>query len=329
MLPLYRSVRFELSEYDGLVLRGERIIVPVALRDSAVKLAHEGHQGICKTKQRLRSKVWWPSMDKEAERVCRECYECQLVASPPSPEPMVSTKLPDKPWDHVACDLLRPLPSGESILVIVDYYSRFFEVTFLRSTVSAKVVAACEEVFCRWGIPLSLRSDNGPQFISAEFQTFLQEYGIHWRSATPLWPRANGEVERQNRSLLKSLKIAQLSKKDHRAELRKFLLAYRSTPHTVTGVSPAELMTGRVMRTKLPSVDRSVVGDYAEKQSRDEQVRDRQALSQLRSREAVNEGRSESNIEVGEKVVVKSKVHGKLSPTFDPTEVQVAAREGS
>ena len=83
------------------------------------------------------------------------------------------------------------------------------------------------------------------------------------------------------------------------------------------------------MRTKLPSVDRSVVGDHANRQSSDEHVRDSQALSQLRSREAVHEGRSESNIEVGKKVVVKSNEHGKQSLKFDPTEVQVAAREGS
>ena len=100
--------------------------------------------------------------------------------------------------------------------MIVDYYSRFFEVEFLRSTVSSKVIEACEEIFVRRGVPLSMRTDNGPQFASAEFQRFLQEYGVHWRSTTPLWPRANGEVERQNRSLLKSLKIAQLSKKDYK-----------------------------------------------------------------------------------------------------------------
>ena len=328
VLPSYRSVRFELNEYDGLVLRGNRIVMPVVLREYVVKLAHEGHQGISKTKQRLRSKVWWPSMDKEAERICRACYECQLVSAPPSPGPMVSTKLPDKAWDHLACDLLGPLPSGESILVIVDYYSRYFEVVFLRSTVSAKVVAACEEVFCRWGVPLSLRSDNGPQFASMEFQSFLREYNIHWRSTTPLWPQANGEVERQNRSLLKSLKIAQLSKKDHRAELRRFLLAYRSTPHTVTGVSPAELMTGRVMRTKLPSIDSSALEGREGRKVSDEHVSDRQSLSQLKSTERVNSGRTESDIEVGDRVLLKSKEQGKLGPTFN-SEVEVAAREGS
>jgi hypothetical protein len=328
VLPSYRAVRFELSDYDGLLLRGNRIVMPVSLRESAVKLAHEGHQGISKTKQRLRSKVWWPSMDKEAERLCRACFECQLVSSPSKPEPIVSTRLPDKPWDHLACDLLGPLPNGQSILVIVDYYSRFFEVAFLRSTVSANVVSACEDVIARWGVPPSLRSDNGPQFASKEFQNFLQEYGIQWRSTTPLWPQANGEVERQNRSLLKSLKIAQLSKRDYRAELRKFLLAYRSTPHSVTGVSPSELMLGRTIRTKLPSVDRITVSS-SESHRNDEAIRDRQSLSQVKSEDRVNENRSKSEVGVGDRVLVRSKDQGKLSPTFSSSEVKVAAKEGS
>ena len=68
---------------------------------------------------------------------------------------------------------------------------------------------------------------------------------LRWVSSeltTPLWPRANGEVERQNRSLLKAMRAAQAEKKDWRSELNKYLLAYRSTPHTMTGTSPAELL---------------------------------------------------------------------------------------
>ena len=87
-------------------------------------------------------------MDSEVEKFCRECYDCQLVGAPSRPPPMTSTKMPDKPWDHVACDLLGPLPNGESVLVIIDYYSRYFEVAFLRSTVASKVVQAVETVFC-------------------------------------------------------------------------------------------------------------------------------------------------------------------------------------
>jgi len=67
----YLPVRKELCNYGNLLLRGTRIIIPKELRKQVLELAHEGHQGIVKTKSMLRIKVWWPGMDKEAERLCR------------------------------------------------------------------------------------------------------------------------------------------------------------------------------------------------------------------------------------------------------------------
>ena len=85
-------------------------------------------------------------------------------------------------------------------------------------------------------------------------EEYLDEMGIKHRLTTPLWPRANGEVERQNRSLLKAMRVAHAEGRDWRLELNKFLLAYHSTPHTTTGRSPAELLYGRKITAKLPEV---------------------------------------------------------------------------
>ena len=89
-LPAYKAVLTELAEVEGVIMRGERIVVPVSLRPAAVELAHEGHQGMSKTKHLLRSKLWWPGMDGEVENFCRECYDCQLVGAPSRPPPMTS-----------------------------------------------------------------------------------------------------------------------------------------------------------------------------------------------------------------------------------------------
>ena len=69
---------------------------------------------------------------------------------------------------------------------------------------------------------------------------------------TPLWPRDNGEIERQNRSLLKAMRVSQAEGKDWRLELYEFLLAYQLTSHTTSGVSSAELFFKRKLTTKLP-----------------------------------------------------------------------------
>ena len=102
------------------------------------------------------------------------------------------------------------------------------------------------------GLVETITSDNGPQFTSSEFKNFLEENGIKHRRVTPYWPAANGGVERQNRTLLKAIRTAYIERKDWKSELLTFLMAYRSTPHKVTGVRPAELMYNRKMKTKLP-----------------------------------------------------------------------------
>ena len=215
----YKMVRDELCMIGKLILRGTRIVIPQCLRKSILELAHEGHQGIVKTKQRRRTKVWWPGIDKEAEALCRRCHGCQLVGPGMPPEPMQRTTFPDGPWQDLAADLLGPLPSGEYLFVVVSYFSRFFETRVMRSTTSRKVVNSLERMFSRHGMPLSLKTDNGPQFSSDEFSSYLLECGIEHRYSTPLWPRANGEVELQNRSLLKAIKVACVEKKNWQNEL--------------------------------------------------------------------------------------------------------------
>ena len=94
----YIPVCSELCVIGKLILRGTRIVIPSKLRSRVLSLAHEGHPGIVSMKQRLRSKVWWPGIDKDTEKFCKTCYGCQLVSSPANPEPIKSTPLPSGPW---------------------------------------------------------------------------------------------------------------------------------------------------------------------------------------------------------------------------------------
>ena len=207
------------------------------LRDRLVQLAHEGHQGIVKTKYRLLSKVGWPGMDKEVEKFCKVYHGCQVTSGfdPPEPMPRVLPPNPSAPRQDCGADLLGSLPTGESTLVVFDYYGRFLEVVILKSTTSTEVhLNPClPDLVFRCS-----RTDNGPEFISEEFDAHLRTNGIEHRKTTPLWPQANGEVERQNRSLLKCLQIAHLEGKNWRTELLVWLMAYRSTPQTTTGTTP-------------------------------------------------------------------------------------------
>ena len=90
-----------------------------------METGHEGHQGIVKTKQLLRSKYWWPSMDQQIERVVVNCRPCQASVLKNEKEPLKMTALPNGPWENVVTDLHGPLSSGEHLLVVIDEHSQY------------------------------------------------------------------------------------------------------------------------------------------------------------------------------------------------------------
>lgn len=314
--PNYRPVRHELCVYGRVLLRGTRLVIPAKLRKQVVELGHEEHQGIVKTKQRLRSKVWWPGIDRDAESKCKTCYECQLVSQPSPPEPVQTTKLPTGPWQNVAADLLGPMPTGEHLLVVVDYFSRFYEVVIMNTITANSIIKALEPIFARYGYPQSLKTDNGPQFVAESFEAYLEQNGIEHRRSTPYWPQANGEVERQNRSLLKAMKIAKSQGKDWKQEIH--------TPQATTGVSPAELMFGRQTRSKIPDIHRYRGESHID-------VRDKDAETKQRNKDYVDVKRraKESSIKVGDKILLEQTKQNKLSTNYEPVPYEVTGRFGN
>ena len=115
-----------------------------------------------------------------------------------------------------------------------------------------------------------MRTDNGPQFYSEEFEAFCDNLGVEHLKGIPYWPPSNGEVENHNRTLLKIARISKLEKRDLRKQVENFLFAYRTTPHCTTGMSPAELLFSRKLRTKLPSA--SQLEDWTDSQSPNERL---------------------------------------------------------
>jgi len=109
----YKLLRDEITVVGRLVMRGMRIVIPVSLRKRVLEVAHEGHQGIVKTKDRLRSKVWWPNMNSMVERHYKKCLGCQGVTPIASIPPVNATTMPTKPWRDLAVDLMGPLLTGD------------------------------------------------------------------------------------------------------------------------------------------------------------------------------------------------------------------------
>lgn len=322
----FKAFELELCFAGKILLRGTKIVMPKELHGRTLELAHEGHPGISKMKQRLRTKVWWPKIDTEAEAFVKKCHGCMMVCAPPPPEPIRRTKLPEKKWQHVAIDFLGPLPSNDHLLVVVDYFSRFIEIEVMRSIDADATIWRLKVIFARLGYPESITADNGRQFVSEKFKAFCLEKGIELISTTPYWPQQNGEVERQNRSILKRLIISQNEKRNWKEDLLDYLIMYRTTPHSTTGRTPSEMMFGRTSRDKLPAIDQPVGMEC------DEEVRDRDKQTKDKGKEYADERRhaKSSEIKEGDEVWLKQVVQtNKLAPTFTPVAHKVIERKGA
>lgn len=118
-----------------------------------------------------------------------------------NPPERTSRVLPPCPsWQDGSVDIFGPLPTGESITVVVDYFSRFAQGAIYKSTIQAKII---EAIFARFDVLFSLRRGNGPQLILEDLESFFSVCTIiEHRRAIPLWPQDNSEVEHQNLSLV-------------------------------------------------------------------------------------------------------------------------------
>ena len=110
MMKPYHEVKDELTICDGVLMRQDRIVVPRELTGVIVNLAHESHQGITRTKQRLRELYWWPLMDKQVETIVKNCVTCQCNDKSIHQRftPLIPVQYPEKPWSKVAIDIVGP-----------------------------------------------------------------------------------------------------------------------------------------------------------------------------------------------------------------------------
>ena len=171
-LKIFANIRSELTSVDGnLVRRGSRIVVPDALQKRVVELVHEGHQKLVKTRDLLRSKVWFSRMNSLVDSVMKRCVPCQVATLKPSREPLQMTPSPNGPWEQVSTDFCEV--AGHFVLVFIDNYSRFPEIEVVCSTSAKAVIPKLDRIFAAYGVPLVVKSYNGPPFNCGEFANIL------------------------------------------------------------------------------------------------------------------------------------------------------------
>ena len=247
----YWDARNELTFCDGLLLYESRIVVPKSLQQETMQKFHQGHQGIEKYHLRVSASVWWPGASREMQTFVQKCSTCRQQASM-SKEPMIPTPLPQHPWERVGTDLFEL--NEKHYIVVPDYYSRYPEVIRLTSTTSASIITAMKSVFSRHGIPHTVVSDNGPQYVSAEMKKFSNLYGFNHVTTSLHYPQSNGFAERMVKTIKKLLSSS--------SDVYMALLSYRSTPLPWCSLSPTELLMGRRIKTDVPQTKELLIPNW-------------------------------------------------------------------
>ena len=139
-------------------------------------------------------------------------------------------------------------------MVLIDYYRGYIETDVVKNTSSEVTICCLEKIFGTHGLPQSLRTDNATSFASGEFTNFLLTCGIEHKKTTPLRPQANGEVKRQNKSIMRRIRIAIAESQNWQEALADYIFAYRITPHSTTVIPPVEALFGRKIRSKMPQM---------------------------------------------------------------------------
>lgn len=323
-------IRHELSTDGELVIRAEtQVVVPNSLRRDYLERAHSSHDGIARCKQLLRTVAWWPGLDADVTRIVSECERCRCsdktLSGRVRTEPLQPVELPEQPWAQLGVDIVGPIPSAPAdcryAVTLIDYFSKWAEVGLMASTETVNIIRFLDGVWSREGYPGSLVSDNGTQFTSEEFKTYLDRRDIKHHRSSAYWPQGNGAVERFNRTFKSWLQ-------DHHdggivERVRRLLANYRATPHCSTGYSPSVMLHGRVMRLKFPLLQHQMVPDENTFRRR-VQTQQRRNKRHYDRRHAVRP----SDLKPGDKVFVRRQGHLSKTTRRFSGPLQIICRRG-
>ena len=181
----YWTRKLELSTQDGVLLWGNRVVVPIPGRLPILDELHSCHPGVSRMKTLSRMFVWWPALDSDVEEKVKSCSICQSNRPAPPAAPLHPWSWPTTPWTRLHLDLAGPF-LGHMFFILVDAHSKWIEVEQMTSTTSSAIISTLRNIFSRFGLPNVIVTDNGRNFVSAEFESFLKRNGIQHLTSAPL-----------------------------------------------------------------------------------------------------------------------------------------------
>ena len=242
----YYHIRDELTVQDGLIFKGEQVLIPATMRKLMKEKIHSSHLGIEGCLRRARECLYWPKMSQEIKDYIQQCEICTTYETTPQKETLESHEIPNRPWQKIGVDLFEW--DKKDYLITVDYYSNFWEIDRLYSKTAKTVIKKLKAHFARFGIAEQCISDNGPPFGSAEWIQFSRKWDFEHLTISPGNSKANGKAE----SAVKMAKRLMTKAKDSNSDPYLALLDYRNTPTQGMNTSPAQRLLDRRARTLIP-----------------------------------------------------------------------------
>lgn len=210
-----------------------------------------GHPGADETERTIRQSYFWPEIRQDVRSHIDLCHLCACVKSTAIANPGLTPRIPTKPWETVALDLMGPYPETQRkkrfILVVTDLFTRWVEAWAISRSEANVIINTLEsDVWSRWGYPQTILSDNGPQFTGHEWAQACARWHVTHFSTPVYHPRAN-PTELRNREIKKGLRLELHNKSHTRWDkyLPSIVYRLRRRRNAATGFTPAQLMLGR------------------------------------------------------------------------------------
>lgn len=249
--PYYNRL-LELSVERECLLWGMRVIIPKSCQQQVLSLLHEQHTGMVRMKWLARSLCWWPNIDAEIEEWCQNCMPCQSNRKIELQYKSTWSKSLCN-WHRIHADFFHKF--GKFFLIIVDNHSKWMEIKIMDTTSAHHVIDELRQIFSTFGLPMEFVSDNRPPFNSRELMQFFKRNRINALRSPFYHPQSNGlaecAVQTAKIVLSKETQVAGISKCCIQKLIDDFLLKYRTTPCTVSGISPAKLILNTNPRTRF------------------------------------------------------------------------------
>src|SRR6266536_1123451 len=265
VLEVKEGVIYRRSSGGKLPLHERLLVAPVMRRKGIMKLAHEGmtggHMGIQRTKDQVRRRAYWPGWSKDVQRFCQACQACaRYKRGAPPRQGLLEPIETGSPFEKISIDITGPHPKSSKgnvyILTLMDQFSKWAEAYPIRNQEASTVARVLvNQVFTKFGFPLQILSDQGPNFESTLFSEMCKVMGVDKIRTSSYHPRCNGMLERFHRTLNSMLgKVVKDNQRDWDEWVPQVLAAYRATEHSVTKFSPNYLILGRENRAPIDLV---------------------------------------------------------------------------